>query len=66
MRCLLYTSIRNLAQRSAYLGGLDSEFQQVALAGLDAFGDGLERLPVSYTHLDVYKRQPVESNDRSL
>ena len=45
--CLLYTSIKLLATS---VDGVD-------MNGLRDLGDSLKEKPVSYTHLDVYKRQ---------
>ena len=59
--CLLYTS--SLAMRT--LGDMFPDIEQGAKNGLELSYDSILKgrngiTPVSYTHLDVYKRQPLE------
>jgi len=46
----------SVARQGAVLGSPLTPGQQAAVMGIATSGRGVE--PVSYTHLDVYKRQP--------
>ena len=67
----LRPSFENLQQHTAFISrhiGPDEREQQAMLAvlGLDSMDALIRRvIPVSYTHLDVYKRQHADVEHRS-
>ena len=58
--CLLYTSIPDYEQsRFGELDKYESDYTVFNILGIEVWieDDQLSEAPVSYTHLDVYKRQ---------
>ena len=62
--CLLYTSQQIVSAAYSFLG-IPYVWGGTTTAGFDCSGM-VQAAPVSYTHLDVYKRQPLYDRENQI